>query len=807
MSEVKSTITGLDKSLTEQAMVTGKTRKEVYGLLKDYQSLAIQLGSTTKEVSAAVTEFIRQGKSTQEAMQLAEAAISAAKVAAINTSDSINYLTTALNGFQLSTDKAMEVSDKFAAVSANAATSYEEIAIALSKVASQANLAGMSIDYTTALLAKGLETTREAPETIGTALKTVIARMREITDYGETLEDGVDLNNVESQLAYVGIQLKTTTGELRSTEDVLDDLGKKWDSLNANQQAAIAKALAGTRQQSRLIAMMSDYERVIELQEISSRSAGATMAQIGVYTQGLEAALNRLSTSWEEVISTISDSDVIVFLVDTVTNLLTGINSIISETWGMVTVLTIIAAYGASVLANKIQEHNMQKLILKEQLKQKIQTLEQYKNSRAISKQVALQTVEEKKKAKIEAAETKILAIQKQLEDKKMDGAVAEGKIAEAKLEITAAETEAEIEAKAIEREYSNDILTIDSEITKVKKEQSLLTANTVASIMQMIPGASMVLGIFSSVVGVMRLMGVIARKNHKQTMKDQAEETPGFFAKILGAGAEGGLPGLAITAGIVASLALLTGIGFAIAGAFGAFKSNDEKTAEHVKELSNEIYTLTKRSEAINTAVDTVNELDKKLIKSKEDAEALSEALGKVGDKLSGEEEENLIQGLGMSEQDFYNSLGDTEKLEFLDQYQKELNQKLAQDEADLVNTLRRADWNSIDNGKMYKLQARSSVKRTAYQALDELDLSSDEASARQSMLEKIIESSSDDSLKSMLGDLDGMRKILNKLDNITFDDGSAASDILQDDDSSLKDRTEAFKKLRQELADMPDV
>ena len=84
MSEVRNTVRDLDKSLTEQAMVTGKTRKEVYNLLGSYQNLAIELGSTTKEVSAAVTEFIRQGKGTQEAMTLAKAAISAAKVAAIN---------------------------------------------------------------------------------------------------------------------------------------------------------------------------------------------------------------------------------------------------------------------------------------------------------------------------------------------------------------------------------------------------------------------------------------------------------------------------------------------------------------------------------------------------------------------------------------------------------------------------------------------------------------------------------------------------------------------------------------------------
>ena len=225
--EVISTITELDKSLTEQAMVTGKTRQQTYSLLTSYQALASELGTTTKEVASVATEYMRQGKTIQESLTLTTAAVSAAKVAGISASESINYLTTALNGFQLSADDAMSVSDKFAAVAATSATDYEELAVALSKVASQANLAGMSIDYTTALLAKGIETTREAPETIGTALKTVIARMREISDYGETLDGSTDVNNVETQLAYVGIALKDANGELRSTEDVLDELGKK----------------------------------------------------------------------------------------------------------------------------------------------------------------------------------------------------------------------------------------------------------------------------------------------------------------------------------------------------------------------------------------------------------------------------------------------------------------------------------------------------------------------------------------------------------------------------------------------------
>lgn len=350
------TITSLDKSLTEQAMVTGKTRQQTYKLLTTYQDLASQLGSTSSEVASVVTKYMQQGKTTEESITLATAAISAAKVAGIDASQSINYLTTALNGFQLSSTEAMDVSDKFAAIAANAATSYEEIATALSKVASQANLAGMSIDYTTALLAKGLETTREAPETVGTALKTIIARMRELDDYGETLSDGVDVNNVETQLSYIGIALRTSTGELRSTEDVLNELGLAWDNLSSNQQAAVAKALAGTRQQSRLIAMMSDYDRTLELQNISLQSSGATAAQSEKYLQGMEAAINKVKVAWESFTSSMVNSDFLIGLVNGFGEVLSLVTDLLSKWYILVPLLGTGVAILAQQLAIKVSQ-------------------------------------------------------------------------------------------------------------------------------------------------------------------------------------------------------------------------------------------------------------------------------------------------------------------------------------------------------------------------------------------------------------------------------------------------------------------
>lgn len=441
LNEAKQTIKELDKYLTEQAMVTGKTREQTYKLIDSYQSLALQCGATTKEIAEVATEYMKQGKTIEDSLVLTEAAVKAAKVARVSVGDSVNYLTTALNGFRLEADQAMAVSDKFAALAAASATDYDELAIALSKVASQANLAGMSMDYTTALLTKGLETTREAPETMGTALKTIIARMRELGDFGETLEGDTDINNVEKQLKYVDIALRDTSGELRSTEDVLDELGKKWDTLSKNQQAAVAKALAGTRQQSRLIAMMEDYERVTELQEISQRSAGATAAQAGVFLKGMEASLNNIQVAWEKIVMTLTDSKIIIGTLDIAGKALDKIGDSLKDTRKQVGLFTTLATIGALMLGNKLREHDIakqeNKLALERSIIEQKAAIEKRQNFIDSSTQILKdQQAQEIKKAnnEIVLAQEKELGLQEEHNKAVAAEAAAEQKAAQADL-------------------------------------------------------------------------------------------------------------------------------------------------------------------------------------------------------------------------------------------------------------------------------------------------------------------------------------------------------------------------------------
>lgn len=351
--ETINTIKDLDNAFTEMAMVSTLTREEAWKLEGQLFSLADQTGATATEVAQLTTFYLQQGRSLKDAIELTEVAAKSAKVAGIATKEAADLLTTALNGFGMAATEAEAVADKFAKLAAVSATDFEEMATALSKVASQANMAGMSMDFTLGLLAKGIETTRESPESIGTALKTVIARMQELSDYGKTLEEGMDVNRVETMLGNLGIALRDSKGELRSLEEVITELGHSWDDLTKNQKAGIAVALAGTRQQSRLIAMMDDFDRTLELTNEAQQSSGALTAQHAVYMESLQSALTKLQNAYQEFVSSLADNEMLIMGVNILRNALSLVTSF-TNLLGKKFMTTAVAAIFAFSKFNKI---------------------------------------------------------------------------------------------------------------------------------------------------------------------------------------------------------------------------------------------------------------------------------------------------------------------------------------------------------------------------------------------------------------------------------------------------------------------
>jgi TP901 family phage tail tape measure protein len=97
----------------------------------------------------------------------------------------------------------------------------------LEKFAGVANAIGLSYEYAASALATITATTRQSEDVVGTALKTVFARIQGL-NLGETLEDGTTLNKYSNALASVGISIKDTSGELKDMDTILNEMGAKW---------------------------------------------------------------------------------------------------------------------------------------------------------------------------------------------------------------------------------------------------------------------------------------------------------------------------------------------------------------------------------------------------------------------------------------------------------------------------------------------------------------------------------------------------------------------------------------------------
>ena len=317
-----------DETLTRTMMVTGQTREEVNSLTSSYNKLANQLSSTTKDVAAAQLVFYQQGLGTSEALKMTEASIAVSKTGGIDAAEAADRLTAAVRGYQLSANEAMDIADKMSALDAAAASSVDELTVAMQKSASQARMAGLDLDYYMAYLSTMQEVTREAPENIGTAMKSITSRLQEIKDIGKIEEDGTTFSNVAKALTSIGIAATDSSGQLRTLQDIMNELGPMWNTLDRNHRAYIATVLAGNRQQSRFIALMDNYDRAMELVDVSQNASGESAKQLRAYNQGLEASFTRLSNAWQQFATNIADSSMIKRIIDMFSSFIELLNKI-----------------------------------------------------------------------------------------------------------------------------------------------------------------------------------------------------------------------------------------------------------------------------------------------------------------------------------------------------------------------------------------------------------------------------------------------------------------------------------------------
>ncbi len=88
----------------------------------------------------------------------------------------------------------------------------------------------------------------------------------------------------------------------------MKEIASKWNSYSDVQQSGIATALAGTRQRENLITMFENFDLVEKYEQIAANSYGTAAQKMEAYTDSVEAARQRITTSVEKFVLSISTS-------------------------------------------------------------------------------------------------------------------------------------------------------------------------------------------------------------------------------------------------------------------------------------------------------------------------------------------------------------------------------------------------------------------------------------------------------------------------------------------------------------------
>lgn len=302
---VISTIKELDKTITEIAIVTNMTQEDLWGQMDKYTDTARKYATSISGVYKVSQLYYQQGLQQADVMALTEQTLKMARISGLEYATATDYMTNAVRSFKMEMQDAQTVVDVYSAIAASSATSVSELASAMSKTASSAQAVGSSFENTTAMMAVMIEATRESAENIGSAMKSIISRYGEMTSDPSKLVDSegeeMSLNRVDKALQTVGITLHDATGQFRDFDEVIMELAEKWDTIDKNTQRYIATIMAGNRQQSRFLALVSSYDRLKELSTTAAESEDASQLQFLKTLDSIEAKTQQLQTSLQSL--------------------------------------------------------------------------------------------------------------------------------------------------------------------------------------------------------------------------------------------------------------------------------------------------------------------------------------------------------------------------------------------------------------------------------------------------------------------------------------------------------------------------
>ena len=343
----------LNESLNNIRIITSYSVEEMDKFAKKANEAAKVLKSSTTAYTDAALIYYQQGLEGQAVLDRAETTIKLANVTSQAAEEVSDQMTAIWNNFYDGSRSIEYYADVITALGAATASSSDEIAQGLEKFSAVADTVGLSYEYATTALATVTAQTRQSADVVGTAFKTLFARIQDL-ELGNTLEDGTTLGQYSEALYKVGINIKDSSGNLKDMDNILNEMGAKWQQIDKDQQVALAKSVAGIRQYTQLIALMDNWDTFEVNLEVAEGAEGTLQKQQDIWAESWEAAQKRVQASAQGLYEGLISDDFFIDLNNIFAELIDGIKMMVDAMGGLKGLLPLLVAGIAQFVGPKI---------------------------------------------------------------------------------------------------------------------------------------------------------------------------------------------------------------------------------------------------------------------------------------------------------------------------------------------------------------------------------------------------------------------------------------------------------------------
>lgn len=288
-----------DAALQDLSKVIDTNRISLQQVAQGLFNVASQTGQAVSAVAESTGQFVRQGLEVPDALERAKAALIGVNAANISVSDSTKLVTVALRVFGDEIGGAVDALDILNVTADNAATNQEQIVQGILRSGAAAKTVGVSFGELNAIIAATVEQTQLSGNQIGSALKTIFARL------------ATNTSGLRDQANALGANIQP--GE--SLVVTLQKIADVFPRLTKDQQAQIVALAAGKRRFTEFSAILQQLQkdetglsRVQQLLNLQLNATGNTAAKNEAELQKLSTRAQQVANAFSEFIAALTET-------------------------------------------------------------------------------------------------------------------------------------------------------------------------------------------------------------------------------------------------------------------------------------------------------------------------------------------------------------------------------------------------------------------------------------------------------------------------------------------------------------------